>query len=184
MKLFKFFVIENFVVVSFPLYVTITREPSPDPFGRFDRLHRCSVTIPFREPFDDSFDCMVHSLDRMIHSMEGLDHSLDGKIHSLDRMIHSTAFRDSFKTPTRSSFTPTKLDISSNLKLPSIEMAPPMAMEVNGIERAEDEPIEYQCPGYCIEEPEDGIPVCQCSDEEVWENFDTSDGTGDHERFK
>ena len=175
MKLFKFFVIENFMVVSIPLCETSSKE-FPDLFGRSDRLHPRSATIPCGQAFDDSFDRMVHAMDRMIHSFDGMNSSLDRSIHSLDRMIHSTAFRDSFKTPSPPSFTP------SELTLQTFGLAPPMAKEVNGIKRAED---DWRKPYPGIDGPSPTIfpTVCQCSNGN-WENLDTNDGTGDHESFK
>ena len=177
MKLFKFFVIENFMVVSIPLCET-SSELFPDLFERFNRLHPRSATLSCTQPFGDSFDRMINALDRMIHSFDGMNHSLDRSIHSLDKMIHSTAFRKSFKAPSPQSFTPSKLTLQTT------GFAPPMAKEVNGIERAEDDwkkpnPGEIGDGGNSTMFPS----VCQCSNG-TWENIDTNDGTGDHESFK
>ena len=146
------------MVVSIPICEK-SSEPFPDLFGRFGRLHLRSAmrstghavidghavnhVRPCGQPFGDSFDSMVHALD-------GLNHSLDRLVHSLDRMIHSTAFLDSFKTPSPPSFTP-RSEIS--VEIPDwlqpylqpqhrggqLELQPPMSKEVDGIERAEDE---------------------------------------------
>ena len=66
------------------------------------------------------------------------------------------------------------------LALQTIRMAPPMAVEVNGSKTTEDE----------LREPNAGTiedggihSKCHCS-HAIWENFDTNNYTGDHERIK
>ena len=66
------------------------------------------------------------------------------------------------------------------LALQTIRMAPLMAVEVNGSERTEH---EWRDPNPGIIEDGGIHSQCHCSNE-IWENLDTNDNTGDHERIK
>ena len=66
------------------------------------------------------------------------------------------------------------------LALQTIRMAPPMAVEVIGRKRTED---EWREPDPGIIEDSGIHSQCHCSNE-IWENLDTNDYTGDHERIK
>lgn len=70
------------------------------------------------------------------------------------------------------------------------EIAPPMAKKVSGIEMTELAFHKWTTNGgrlpYSIKGDSNGRldKRCQCSKMGAWKNFDSNDGTGDHEELK